>query len=63
MLIDHINHCGYKCISCNITSFITDHLSQFYIIKNFKKNNIVDRESQTEFIAFGSFIIDVLEKY
>ena len=63
MLIDDINHYGCKCISCNITSFITDHLSQFIIIKNFKKNNIADRQSQTEFSAFGNFIIDVLEKH
>ena len=32
-----VNHYGYKCTSCDITSFITDHLPQFIIVKNFKK--------------------------
>ena len=38
-LIDNIliNHFEYKCISGNITSFISDHLPQFVIFENLRK--------------------------
>ena len=31
-----INYSEYKCVSDNITSFISDHLPQFIIFENFK---------------------------
>ena len=35
-----INQYQYKCISGNITSFISDHLPQFTIFENLQENNI-----------------------
>ena len=51
-----------KCISCNITSFISDHLPQFIIFKNFKENNIITNGSQTEFRHFKNVNIDAFER-
>ena len=52
-LIDNIpiNHFEYKCISDNITSFISDHLPQF------KENNITKNNNQTVFRDFKNLSI------
>ena len=41
-----INRHEYKCISGNVTSFISDHLPQVLIFKNFKENNTTIRRFQ-----------------
>ena len=63
-LIDNIliNHYKYKCISGNITSFISDHLLQFIIFENFKENNIAKNYNQTMFTDFNNFNMDAFER-
>ena len=63
-LIDNIllNDYEYKCISGNITSFISDHLRQFLIFENFKENNITKNDNQTAFRDFQNFIINAFER-
>ena len=56
-----INHYEYKCISGNITSFISDHLPQFYIFENFKKNKITKIDNQTVFRDFNDLNMDAFE--
>ena len=53
-----INHHEYKCISRNITSFISDHLPQFIIFENVKKSNIIKNSNQTVFRDFKNFNMD-----
>ena len=63
-LIDNIfiNHFKYKCISGNITGFISDHLPQFIIFKNFKENNITKNGNQTVFRDFKNLNMDAFER-
>ena len=64
-LLDNIliNHFEYKCIFGNITSFISDHLPQFIIFKNFKENNITKNDNQTVFRDFKNLNMDAFERY
>ena len=57
-----INHHEYKCISGNMTSFISDHLPQFLIFKNFKENNITKNENRILFKDFKNFNMDTFER-
>ena len=57
-----INYSEYKCVSDNITSFISDHLPQFIIFENFKANSITKNDNQTVFRDFKNFNMDVFEK-
>ena len=57
-----INHCEYKCIPGNITSFISGHLSQFVIFENFKENNITKNDNQTVFRDFKNLNMDTFER-
>ena len=61
-LIDNIfiNHCEYKYIFGNITSFISDHLPQFIIFENFKENNITKNDNQTVFRDFKNLNMDAI---
>ena len=63
-LIDNIliNHFEYKCISGNITSFISDHLPQFVIFENFKENNITKNDNQTVFRDFKNLNMNAFDK-
>ena len=63
-IIDNIliNHFEYKCISGNITSFISDHLPQFIIFENFKENNITKNDNQTVFRDFKNLNMDAFER-
>ena len=63
-LIDNIliNHYEYKCISSNITSFISDHLPQFIIFEKFKENNITKNDNQTVFRDFKTLNMDAFER-
>ena len=63
-LIDNmlINHYEYKCISGNITRFISDHLPQFIIFENFKENNITKNDNQTVFRDFKNLNMDAFER-
>ena len=63
-LIDNIllNDYEYKCISGNITSFISDHLRQFLIFENFMENNITKNDNQTVFRDFQNFNINAFER-
>ena len=57
-----INYQEYKCISGNITSFISDHLPQFITFENCKENNVTKNDSQTEFRDFKNFNMDIFER-
>ena len=57
-----INHHEYKCISGNMTSFISDHLPQFLIFKNFKENKITKNENRILFRDFKNFNMDTFER-
>ena len=61
-LIDNIliNHFEYKCISGNITSFISDHLPQF-IICEFLVIVITKNDNQTVFRDFKNLNMDTFE--
>ena len=61
-LIDNIfiNHCEYKYIFGNITSFISDHLPQFIIFEIFKENNITKNDNQTVFRDFKNLNMDAI---
>ena len=63
-LIDNIlvNHFEYKCISGNITSYISDHLPQFVIFENFKENNITKNDNQTVFRDFKNLNMNAFDK-
>ena len=63
-IIDNIliNHYEYKCISGDITSFISDHLPQYIIFENFKENNITKNDNQTAFRDFKNFNMDAFER-
>ena len=57
-----MNHFEYKCISGNITSFISDHLPQFIIFEKFKENNTTKNDNQTVFRDFKNLNMDAFDK-
>ena len=65
ILIDNIliNQYQYKCISGNITSSISDYLSQFTIFETLKENNITKNDNQTLLRDFKNFNMDVFERH